>query len=172
MCSEHPFHSVYPLLCIASDTLSSTAASGKSPEPGSDRGAAASSIYQRISVDKKFGERVRDVQYFCRAAIEWATYAIKNDKQYSRTDKKYPIPRGKLKITQLGLTEKQSGRGGFRTLRIPVMTVHEPIDRTAEYTSCAWLDHYDGDFSTAGGINLPKIVTCYDHTGQRYKQLV
>ena len=166
MCREHPFHSLYQVYCLQPDhpnaMTSNRRQSGRhaSLSTQTERGAAASSIFDRLRGDEFVANRVRDVERLCDACLEWAKYPIAKDPRYKKgREKRFKIPDNLSirKITQLG---------------VPVTTAHTPLDLTMKYKDCAWIDHYEPTFTTAGGINLPKVSICHGSDGQTYKQLV
>lgn len=171
MCQEHPFHSLYQVYCLQPDVGRSVESgrrqSGRhstptTPSTQTERGAAATDIFNRLKGEDISGRRVRDIELLCNASIQWAKFPITKDKRYKQQPKKppgFPVP-DNLTISRLS------------NLKVPVSTCHTPIDPTMKYDDCVWLDHYDKSFSTVGGLNLPKITTCYGSDGLKYKQLV
>ncbi|KAI6164632.1 hypothetical protein EDD17DRAFT_1561632 [Pisolithus thermaeus] len=91
------------------------------------------------------------------ASLQWAKYPVK-DHVAKKNLTVCPVPESLL-IRQL------------RDIRVPVLTSHPPIDPTLKYDNCIWISHYDSTFQPAGGINMPKINTCYGSNGQMFKQL-
>ena len=126
-----------------------------------ERGTAATSIFDRLRGDETVGNRVRDIERLCDACLEWAKFPISKDSVYKNKSRasrfKIPDNLSIRKVTQL---------------RIPVTTAHTPLDLTMKYNDCVWIDRYEPTFATAGGINLPKISICHGSDGQKYKQLV
>jgi ataxia telangiectasia mutated family protein len=166
MCREHPFHSLYQVYCLQSDHPNATTAnrrhsgrhSGLSTQ--TERSAAASSILDRLRGDESVEHRVRDIERLCDAYLEWAKFPITGHNQYKKSRAshfKIPDSLSIRKITQL---------------KVPVTTTHTPLDSTMKYEDCVWIDHYEPTFTTAGGVNLPKVSICRGSDGQKYKQLV
>ncbi|EJF64038.1 hypothetical protein DICSQDRAFT_178565 [Dichomitus squalens LYAD-421 SS1] len=169
MGSEHPFHSLFPLYCLKGDhTPSRTSGitrrqSGRfgTPAPPSqvDRAAAVSDLFDRLRCDPRAGKRVRAVERVCDASLEWAKHPIKHlFGKGTRMPSSLPVPEQVL-IRKL------------KDIQVPVVTAATPIDPTTEYRDCVWISHFDGQYSTAGGVNLPKILKCYGSNGKAYKQL-
>ncbi|KAK0188952.1 hypothetical protein F5146DRAFT_1204581 [Armillaria mellea] len=170
MCTEHPFHSLYQVFCLKTETGGTTKSTSTQREIWADRRAAAMTIFNQLATKgPKIVKRSHDVDLLCDVSLGWATYGIKNDQKYTKSPHKdghFPFPRvDGLKILKL------IGAGNGRPLDVPIMTAHTPIDLTMMYENCAWFNHFDTVFYTAGGINLPKITTCFDTGGKRYKQL-
>ncbi|KAF8966296.1 hypothetical protein BDZ97DRAFT_2057533 [Flammula alnicola] len=165
MCQEHPFHSLYQVYCLSDHSTSLAAGrrqSGRhsSPPTQTDRGTAASNIFDRLRIDEVTGERVRDVEKLCDACLQWAKYPIVGDSRFQTKQRGVPfkIPSGQ-KLLEIS------------NLRVPVSTARTPVDPTMQYKDCVWIKRYDATFDTAGGINLPKISVCHGSDGQKYKQL-
>lgn len=169
MCCEHPFHSLYQVYALQSGSLSPSSSSrrrssgiGSEPMSQLDRAAAASDIFQQLHNTPGSSAKVRDVKRLCDAYLEWAKYPIKGDARISEKKKKkepLPIP-SNLTIRKIS------------DLRVPVTTIHTPLDPTMRYEDCVWIQGYSPNFDTAGGINLPKISYCHGSDGNQYKQLV
>ena len=166
MCREHPFHSLYQVYCLQPDHPNSTTGNRRHSDrhymlsTQTERSTAASSIFDRLRGNESVAGRVRDVERLCNACLEWAKYPIAKDDRYkkSKTNRfKIPDHLSIRKITQL---------------KVPVTTTSTPLDLTMKYNDCVWINHYEPTFTTAGGINLPKVSICYGSDGQRYKQLV
>ena len=126
-----------------------------------ERGTAASDIFDRLRTDAIAGQRVRDVEKLCDAYLEWAKYVLNGNPRYQTKQRgvlfKIPSMMRILKVSDL---------------RVPVSTARLPLDPTMQYTNCVWIHCYDPTFDTAGGVNLPKINICHGSDGQQYKQLV
>ncbi|GLB41909.1 putative telomere-length maintenance and DNA damage repair [Lyophyllum shimeji] len=162
MCKEHPFHSLYQVYCLQPGRpLNSSVRrqSGRTSSPAiqSERSAAAGEIFDRLRADGKAAERLLAMEQLCDACVQWAKYPIKGNKSYD--------PRKPMKLP------KDVKIGSISNLRVPVITHHTPIDATMQYNDCPWIDHYELDWTVAGGINLPKINTCVGTDGVKYKQL-
>ncbi len=162
MCREHPFHTLFPLYCLkvdraASQASSSRRQSGRHASQSSsqmERGVAATDLFNKLRADPLSSERVRNVELVCDASLQWAKYPIKG-----KTIKDNKVP-DDLLIRQI------------KHVKVPVITAHTPIDTTTRYEDCAWIDHFDTQYTTAGGVNLPKIINCRGYDGKYYKQLV
>ncbi|EIN09557.1 hypothetical protein PUNSTDRAFT_101425 [Punctularia strigosozonata HHB-11173 SS5] len=168
MCKQHPFHSLYQVFCLiptrpSPEPTSSHRRHSTRLEPaGSQIGrvTAARGIFDRLRNDEVTGLRVRNVEYLCKASLEWAQLPIKRDKRYDKRHNKgpYPVPDSAAILT-------------IRDLPVPVITAHTPVDPSMQYTNCVWISRYESTFQTAGGINLPKISVCLGTDGRPYRQL-
>lgn len=169
MCAEHPFHSLYQVYALHSGSQTSTSSRRRSSAIGVDslsqldRAAAASDIFQLLENAPNSDSKVQNVKRLCDAYLEWAKHPIKSDSRVTgkkRTDKEPLLIPTNLAIRKIS------------HLRVPVTTAHTPLDPTMRYEDCVWIKGYASNFTTAGGINLPKISYCYGTDGNTYKQLV
>ncbi|KAH9479387.1 Serine/threonine-protein kinase TEL1 [Psilocybe cubensis] len=164
MCREHPFHSLYQVYCSADHIppdfnrrQSGRGSSQTTQSTQTERGAAASNILNRLRDDPITGQRVRDVEQICDAIVEWAVFPISKKDAY-KNKASYDVPSA-MKILRI------------QNMKVPVSTARIPVDPSMKYDNCAWLKCYSRTFSTAGGVNLPKICKCQDMEGRAYKQL-
>ncbi|KAJ3865158.1 hypothetical protein EV359DRAFT_80764 [Lentinula novae-zelandiae] len=164
MCTEHPFHSLYQLYCLQPPKTqtkidrrsSGRVSSGKTTElPPTGRSLAAKIIFDKLLNDPKTRTRTAAVQELCDASLTFANFPVSQSKE-----KKVPDDQP---IRTLHLS-----RG-----TVPVITAYTPIDPTMRYDpgNCVCVDKYAGEFDTAGGINLPKIIFCHGTDGKKFKQL-
>ena len=162
MCREHPFHSLYQVLCLMFekgplDVAPGRRQSGRTEQLSSpsDRAAAARTLYDRLRADAQVQGRIQDVELLWRASFQWAMYP------------KTKVPESGSHRIPEEMAIKKIGR-----LRVPVMTANTPVDPSGRYEDCVWINHFDPMYSVAGGLNQPKITVCVGDDGQRYKQLV
>ncbi|KAF9266973.1 hypothetical protein L218DRAFT_1074808 [Marasmius fiardii PR-910] len=163
MSLEHPFHSLYQVLLLnppREDSGSSRRSSVRNVKSGtpSERANAAKEILDRIRNDADRQGRLLAIEQFCFAALQWADYPIKKNKDIKTGP--YDIP-SNMVILKLKLAR----------LKVPVITVHTPVDPTMRYENCVWVDKYDSKYSTAGGLSKPKICVCRGSDGKPHKQL-
>ncbi|KAK7686262.1 hypothetical protein QCA50_010482 [Cerrena zonata] len=163
MCREHPFHSLYQVFCIQSDGSGSSSdrrRSGRSASSMSqaDRAAAAISIFDQLLSDNTSQGRTKDIRTLCEASLSFANHPLKELYKNKRLPSSIPIP-GSQRLRTI------------QNLRVPVMTIDTPLDPTSRYDDCVWVQRYESHFSTAGGLNLPKIAICVGSNGKSYKQL-
>lgn len=167
MCREHPFHSTYQLYCLLPHTERvvgsfSRRQSGRLMTPTlmstqMERGSAAQTIFERLRADPTVSDKIADIEKLCNACWEWAKYSLKS--QGNAWGKSNSIPNDLL-ICRI------------KDLRVPVPTISTPIDPSMKYTDCEWIQGFEKQFQTAGGVNLPKISVCISSRNNRYKQLV
>jgi serine-protein kinase ATM len=164
MCREHPFHSLHQLYCLRQTQGLPTGGRRQSSRieyasSQADREAAAADIFAILREDKEVQERVLDFERLCDASLEWAKYPVKKSIATSKRKGPYRIP-DNIQIRNL------------KDIKVPVMTAHTPLDMSMRYDDCVWVARYESTFSTAGGVNLPKISICWGSDGKPYKQLV
>ncbi|KAJ4469561.1 hypothetical protein J3R30DRAFT_3551103 [Lentinula aciculospora] len=165
MCSEHPFHSLYQLFCLQppkNQAKLDRRSSGRVPggraaesEIPTGRSLAAKAIFKQLLHNPATRVRTAAVEELCDASLTFANFPVNQSKE-----KKVPDDQP---IRHLRLS-----RG-----TVPVITAYTPIDPTSRYDpkECVCVDNYAGEFDTAGGINLPKIIFCNGTDGRKYKQL-
>lgn len=164
MCQEHPFHILYQVFCLRPEQTPQslgarrTSSRLESISSQTDREEAASAIFERLLNDPAQAPRIRSIDHVCNASLQWAKYPIK-DRNMKKVE-------GALRIPDSLLIRK------LHDVQVPVITCHTPIDPTLKYNDCVWINHYDTAFSTAGGVNVPKISVCYGSNGEKFRQLV
>ena len=164
MCKEHPFHSLYQVYCLKADHAGDQTNRRRSTRHESspkDRAAAAINIFDQLRGDDSVNRIVNDVERVSDACLEWAKHPIKPI-YGNRTQKikpPYPIPET-MAISSL------------KSMKVPVITVDTPLDPTLKYADCVWIHRFEPSFTTAGGVNLPKINVCVGSDGTKYRQLV
>ncbi|KAF6761729.1 hypothetical protein DFP72DRAFT_879464 [Ephemerocybe angulata] len=155
LCREHPFHSLYQVYCLQADV---------SDDLSQGRRSEAQRVLSELKADSDelLKERATQVVNACQAYVQWAkhSYLPQKDKLKNGTAYKIHTEAWKLRTYLV--------RGN---LRIPVLTADTQIDPSMRYEACEWISHYGDTFKTAGGVNLPKIVSCYSVSGREYKQL-
>ncbi len=55
---------------------------------------------------------------------------------------------------------------------IAVPTIDLPVDPHCTYEDVVCVDGFDSFFELAGGVNLPKVISCVGSDGKRRRQLV
>ncbi|CAE7216508.1 unnamed protein product [Rhizoctonia solani] len=166
LCHDHPFHTLYQVYALASASLGGAGATvnRRQSRAAADlqlqtkRDDAARVILERLQKDNTVGKRVVQFIQMCNACLQWAKYSLKQDKALK--DSKNKVVPQHMELAKL------------KDLDVPVSTAFTPIDMTCRYEdNIVRLSRYGSRFSTAGGINLPKINDCLGDDGERYKQL-
>lgn len=164
MCKEHPFHSLYQVYCLKADhagVQTNRRRSTRHESSPKDRAAAAISIFDQLRGDDSVSRIVGDVERVSDACLEWAKHPIKQTYGNRAPKPKPPFP----------IPETMAIRS-LKSVKVPVITVDTPLDPTLKYADCVWIMRFEASFSTAGGVNLPKITMCIGNDGVKYKQLV
>ncbi|KAF8216514.1 hypothetical protein K438DRAFT_1953444 [Mycena galopus ATCC 62051] len=179
MCVDHPFHSLYQVYGLLPYNPAGTAdkdrrQSGRHSTPGATpppapsaqaaaRSDAATEIFSRLRADPHTQQRVRDVELVAGACLAWAKFPIVK----TPLDPKHPShPKSK----SVPIPAEQPIRR-LAGVAVPVLTYPPALDPSLKYDNCVFIDKYEPNFETAGGINLPKICKCVGMDGGRYKQL-
>ncbi|KAF9482560.1 hypothetical protein BDN70DRAFT_853086 [Pholiota conissans] len=163
ICQEHPFHILYQVYCLSDHSTPTPMGRRQSGHQASqstqsERGTVASTLLNRLRMDKLTSQRVTDLEKLCDAMLQWAKYPIKAQFANKQKGASLKVPNG-CKILDI------------LNLRVPVTTARTPLDPTLQYKDCVWIRRYDTTFDTAGGVNLPKINICHGSDGHKYKQL-
>lgn len=98
---------------------------------------------------------VQSVEQLCDAYIDVAYYDVSAFKKM-RTGIKLPPACPLLKLEG----------------QVAIPTMDLAVDRTCRYEHVVSLSRFEPYFQLAGGVNLPKIVTCIGSDGKRRKQLI
>ncbi|XP_052812043.1 serine-protein kinase ATM-like isoform X2 [Mya arenaria] len=169
---EHPHHTLFCILALANanrdtELLQQGRASkrgsrlSKSQQPDSaveeGRVQAAKSLVQKLRQDKKVGGIIRDLEKLCDAYIQLANWGVS---QYKTTTTPIPLPDA-LWISKLKDLKK-----------VPVPTKDIMVKPSGDYSDVPYLVKFEPTFKLAGGINLPKIISCMGSDGSKNRQLV
>ncbi|GAA5978039.1 hypothetical protein JCM11641_006607 [Rhodosporidiobolus odoratus] len=171
LCTDHPFHALYPVNALRDvpPQRTSRRSSTTRGETGSknSRSQAASDVIERVKKYDTLRPRVEAVELVLEAYAEWAEHDIKRNPAYQDS-------RQKLKNGPHEILRSMRIRTKVKNLAIPVTTFDLPVDPTCQYDEKSFphIVRYDEKFTTAGGIHLPKICTCWGSDGQPYKQLL
>lgn len=158
LCLEHPFHGLYQVFSLKADSAGRGRGQAHPAEESQmRRKKAADGILDKLGGEttQPFRARLTDVLRACDAYLRWCKYRIKA----ARDNQPMPIPDTEpiLKL---------------RDIKIPVLTLWTPIDPTMHYNNFVSIRSYEKTFTTAGGVNLPKICVCIGSDRQPHKQLV
>lgn len=168
LCRDHPFHTLHQVYALASSHSRPTTATtsrrqsrsaAADPQSQNGRDEAARAILNQLQQDPRVSKRVAQFVQLCNACLEWAKYSLRQDKALKDSKNKFVPPHVEL--------------SKLNNLDVPVSTAYTPIDLTCRYEeTIVRVQRYSSRFTTAGGINLPKINDCIGDDGERYKQLV
>ena len=100
---------------------------------------------------------VQSVEKLCEAFIDLAYHDVTAFKK-ERGPVKLPSTCLLLKLHKLEM--------------VAVPTVEIPVDPTCRYDNIISIDGFDSFFQLAGGVNLPKVMSCLGSDGKRRRQLV
>ena len=173
---DHPHHCLYVVLALSNaskdDAFSSEHMSGSKASARTNARLSKAKPAQHTSVDEdkvkaakgviaaiqaKKASLVQSIQLLCDAYIDLAYHNVDAHKK-SRD----PIPLPKtcplLKLTNM--------------VGVAIPTVELEVDPSCRYDNVVSLVGFDNHFELAGGINLPKVLSCTGSDGRRRKQLV
>ncbi|BGP25635.1 hypothetical protein Rt10032_c06g2946 [Rhodotorula toruloides] len=179
LCNEHPFHALYPVNALrdggsgrssrrsSAFRESSVSAAESASKGNNSRAQAANDIVEKAKRLDGLRHRIEAVELACAAYAELASFDIKRNSAYQDS-------RGVLRKGPLPIVRSMQIKTKVNNLPIPVTTFDLPVDPTGTYSheSFPHIVGYDDHFDTAGGIHVPKIVTCVGSDGKRYKQLL
>ncbi|XP_065219100.1 serine-protein kinase ATM [Planococcus citri] len=155
---DHPHHTLPLILLLANyvkdEEYKEDQAVAKVIEE--ERVLAAGEFMKRFAQDEKIGEIVREMQKISNAYIQ---FAYEKEKQ-CRSGTIVNIRPGLL-INKLENLEKAL-----------CPTVNLPVSKIANYKEITGIRKIEKKFTSVGGINAPKKITCYDTRGETIFQLV
>lgn len=169
---DHPHHTLFCILALAhakkdADIFKDPNKKGKLSRTLSDmareeegRMEAAKNLVERLKSqkgNKSVANIVKDMEKLCLAYIELANYPVQ---KYKAETKPIPFP-GMLRLPVVK---------DLRTIAVPTMDI--PVDRSGNYPNITYIHKFQPTFKLAGGINLPKIISCVGSDGRSYRQLV
>lgn len=160
--SQHIFHTFYQLFALAHGgkdggpmkSRRSLRNVAEEPEGDEHRVEAAQNLIQILRSEPNTQARVRDLEMVCSAYLEWAKHRLDKSKPGAES----PIP-PEMKIRSL------------TNVQVPIATEQLEPDPTGKYEHIVTIQSYYPSFTTAGGINLPKITRCLGSDGIARKQL-
>ncbi|GAA6019897.1 hypothetical protein JCM11491_004857 [Sporobolomyces phaffii] len=174
LCKEHTYHAFFPIHALRETTAqgkgarrSSTSASSKSDASKSSRAQAAAEVIESAKTDETLRTRIASLELACDAYGEWAAFRLQDSRTYSESN--HRIKKGPHKILP-----SMRIRTKVKNLPIPVSTFDLPIDPTGAYPESSFpsIVGYHEGFEMAGGLHVPKIVTCFGSDGRQYRQLL
>jgi serine-protein kinase ATM len=156
ICTDHPFHGMYQIF-----------ASSKSKGGKDDLALSRHAAANRLSEELRKGSASSMWVAIHNSNISFIRFALDQlpDDNKHKSGAKVPltkIPSGhKLVQEILNLTTK-----------IPPPTLKIPIRIDCDYRSVPILRHFEPNFSIAGGVSAPKIITMSASDGSRMKALL
>ncbi|GAA5930447.1 DNA-binding protein kinase TEL1 [Sporobolomyces koalae] len=171
LCKEHTFHAFFPIHALreapSQSKSSRRSSTTKGDIPKNSRAQAAADVIEHVKEDDRLRSRIESLELACDAYGEWAAFRLKDSAHY--VDNRGAIKKGELKILP-----SMRIRSKLNDQPIPVSTFDLPIDPTGQYPDGSFphIVGYAEYFDTAGGIHVPKIVTCLGSDGKHYRQLL
>jgi ataxia telangiectasia mutated family protein len=176
---EHPHHSLYVTLALSHASMDNsfpssghvTGGAVKSPRPSGrlakknstaastvdeDKVKAAKGLIRRLHSERP--SLVHSMEQLCEAYIDLAYHDVSAHRR-ERKPIKFPASCTLVKLA-----------GKLREVAVP--TVDIEVDPSCSYRNLVTIDRFDVHFQLAGGINLPKVLSCIGSDGKRRRQLV
>ncbi|KAJ3031446.1 hypothetical protein HDV00_008352 [Rhizophlyctis rosea] len=157
MAKEHPHQCLYQIIALKNGGEASRGRSSSSSRSATLQSSAATHILSKLRAIPTLTALIQNMDVLCDAYIElaWCRFDHKADKKKFRFERKWMI-------------------SGVRDLEgVPVVSREVEIDPTGErYRSLPYVVGFAPEFSSPGGVNLPKVVDCIDSEGRSHKQLV
>ena len=116
---------------------------------------AATTLIDQLRCEKP--ALVNSVEQLCNAYIDLAYHDVTAFKK-QRGPVKLPSSCPLLKLKQM------------KGAAVPTLDIE--VDPTCRYDNVVCIERFDPCFQLAGGVNLPKVMSCIGSDGKRRKQLV
>jgi serine-protein kinase ATM len=152
ICVEHPYHGLYQ---IFANIKSKHQVDGD--QTAVSRCQAAEKIVERLQSDELIGKIWNQTHNVNVSYIEFATHKLGNIKSSAK------IP---LKTLLSGKHLEQGAK------KLPPPTMKIPLRIDCDYSKIPKVHKLHPEFTVAGGLSAPKVVTAYASDGLRYKLLV
>ncbi|XP_057314212.1 serine-protein kinase ATM-like isoform X3 [Hydractinia symbiolongicarpus] len=160
---DHPHHSIFILmaLCNAEVHLKTkkrgkcSYSSSNNSDPAEQRTQASKNLFERVR--KNASKITYEADLLSKAYLQLAEWDIGQWKN----------ERGPFKIPEHKLVRKINC-----LFSVAIPTLELKIDPLCKYSSIIYITKFDSTFNHAGGINLPKIISCLGSDGKWRKQLV
>ncbi|TGZ73154.1 hypothetical protein CRM22_001684 [Opisthorchis felineus] len=133
---------------------------------------AARRLYARL-LEGRRGPLLQQMQSLSEAYVEWANF---NVDKYRGSTADIPFPSGcmlhRFAISPRQRVNVRHGTDALSLVAIPTDVLR--IDRSGQYdrSNVVCISGFAPTFRLAGGINMPKIVTCWGADGRSRRQLV
>eukprot|EP00754_Rhynchopus_humris_P014175 Rhum_TRINITY_DN14378_c9_g1::Rhum_TRINITY_DN14378_c9_g1_i1::g.84380::m.84380/K04728/ATM, TEL1; ataxia telangiectasia mutated family protein len=156
---EHPSHVLYHLSALAHGAFLPEGNHFKEVFIADEQKiACAKGLLKTLARSKALNPVITELSQLVGGYLEFAFYKL--DKKSVLDGQRMPVPEG-LKIRSLS------------NLRHTVVTTIDlDASPTGDYSTAPTIKDFDVQFTTAGGVNLPKIIKCLGSDGKWYKQLV
>ncbi|XP_038077010.1 serine-protein kinase ATM-like [Patiria miniata] len=166
---DHPHHALPIILALANankDAIITSKRTGRLARANSMKDDTSHADESRMQAAQHMLGRlrstrcqqiIRDLEKLSDSYIELAYWDV--------SDRKREIGPIKLPPNQ-PLTQLKN----LEHVAMPTMEI--PVDASCRYDNIVSVSHFEGTFKLAGGVNLPKIITCVGSDGIRRRQLV
>ena len=156
---EHPHHTLYHLSALRFGAYLPENNRLKDAFVADPRKiAAAKRILQNLAKNKVLSPVIREMDAVVEAYLQFAFLPM--EKADQRSGKAVLVP-STLKIAKVGSFKNSV-----------VTSIDLPVSGSGDYSHAPTIHSFENQYTTAGGINLPKIIKCMGSDGVSYKQLV
>lgn len=152
ICQDHPYHGMYHVYA------SRRSKADAKDETAKSRGDATAKLAEEL----KKSPVAPIWQAISATNTGYLNLAAERDDRYKQSSK--------FKISESEKAEKLNSL--LSRCGIPPPTLNLPLDPTCKYDKVPRMRKLDPNFSIAGGVSAPKILTALGDDGKRYKQLV
>ncbi|XP_065669349.1 serine-protein kinase ATM isoform X6 [Hydra vulgaris] len=163
---DHPHHTLFILFALCNADIeermnsrdikrSKKLSTSEQDVQDKSRIQAAQNVLNRLKCSSP--KIIQDTERLVMAYIELAYWDISHLKNQ----------KGQFQLPEAKLIRKISN---LETISCPTIALE--IDPSCKYEKIIYITKFDGQFTHAGGINLPKIVSCIGSDGKTRRQLV
>ena len=157
ICCEHPYHSLFQMFA----TSKSSAA--KNDEAAIGRKATATQITERVRQHPATGGIWVAIHNSSIAFVRLAN---------ERIPEKKAKPGAKIPLRDIPAGTKMEQTIHDASVKTPPPTMKIELRADRDYSSIPTFSNFDPDFSIAGGISAPKIISLRASDGSRHKMLL
>jgi len=151
ICIDHPYHGMYQV-------FAGSKSKGGKDNKALSRNAAANSIAIQLKSNKRSSTTWLAVHNTNISFVRFAGERLEDSRQNSKV---------LLRKTATGPRVEQD----VQKQRIPPPTAKIELRANCDYSNIPFIARFQPEFSIAGGISAPKIVTAIDTDGVKYKML-
>lgn len=151
ICIEHPYHGMYQV-------FASSKSKGGKDETAMARYNAANALVEKLKLSKRVSQIWISLH---NTNVNFVRFAA------DRLEDAKPGAKVLLRKSPTGLRIEQE----VNKYRIPPPTMTIPLQPNCDYSSVPSIARFNPEFTLAGGISAPKIMTALGTDGLKYKQL-
>ncbi|XP_071956069.1 serine-protein kinase ATM-like [Antedon mediterranea] len=161
---DHPHHTLPVILALANANRDTQLSNKRS---ASRKGDAGQNVEERMVAAQNLLEDLKSSSDCCvvikslnTLSLSYIKLAYHDVMMYKRETKPIKIPSNQPLVQIKDLEH------------VAVPTLDLPVDPSCNYDDIVYVKDFKPTFKLAGGVNLPKILTCVGSNGREYTQLV